>query len=143
MTSARKHFNKIEFYITNVCNLTCNRCNRFNNHNFKGWQKWSDYEQIYRSWRKFIDIDQIIILGGEPLLNPTIIDWIQGLNDIWHKNVQILSNGLHINHVRGLKQALQNFDGTFGHPYHKNLSEGKTRIWSVTPDHEKIFRIKC
>ena len=107
MTSVRKHFSKIEFYITNVCNLTCNQCNRFNNHNFKGWQRWQDYESIYRSWSQYIDLDHIVILGGEPLLNPTIIDWINGLNDIWHKYVQILSNGTRLNHVPGLKETLQ------------------------------------
>lgn len=122
MTSSRKHFKKIEFYITNVCNLTCNRCNRFNNHNFKGWQKWSDYEQIYRSWSQHIYIDQIVILGGEPLLNPTIIDWMYGLNDIWHRNVQVLSNGLHINHVRGLKQALKTNGNWLGISWH-NLKQ--------------------
>ena len=107
MTFKRKHLAKIEFYITNVCNLTCRNCNRFNNHDFKGWQRWADYEPIYRSWAQHIDIDHIVILGGEPLLNPTIIHWIYGLNDIWHKNVQILSNGTHLNRVRGLKHALE------------------------------------
>jgi hypothetical protein len=115
---ARKHFAKIEFYITNVCNLSCHRCNRFNNHDFRGWQKWTDYEQIYRSWSQYIDIDHIVILGGEPLLNSTIIDWVYGLNDIWHKNVQILSNGTHINHVRGLKQALQENGNWLGISWH-------------------------
>ena len=118
MTFVRKHFSKIEFYITNVCNLTCNHCNRFNNHNFKGWQKWADYEEIYRSWSQYIDIDHIVILGGEPLLNPTIIDWMYGLNDIWHQNVQILSNGTHINHVRGLKQALKKNGNWLGISWH-------------------------
>jgi hypothetical protein len=118
VTSTRKYFAKIEFYITNVCNLTCNHCNRFNNHNFKGWQKWADYEQIYRSWSQYIDIDHMVILGGEPLLNPTIVDWMYGLNDIWHRNVQVLSNGTHINHVRGLKQALQKNGNWLGISWH-------------------------
>ena len=31
-----------EFYITNVCNLSCNGCNRFNNYKFRGFQRWED-----------------------------------------------------------------------------------------------------
>jgi organic radical activating enzyme len=97
---------KIEFYITNVCNLNCNNCNRFNNHNFKGWQRWSDYADIYAEWAKRIEINQIIILGGEPLLNPTIIDWIKGLNEVWPNGTQILTNGTRLNYVDGLYNLL-------------------------------------
>ena len=103
----KHHFEKIEFYITNVCNLTCERCNRFNNFNFKGWQRWSDYEADYEKWAEYIDIKHIIILGGEPLLNPDILDWVHGINRIFKRNVQILSNGTRLNHVKGLYEALQ------------------------------------
>lgn len=103
----KHHFKKLEFYITNVCNLTCEGCNRFNNYNFSGWQRWSDYEADYEKWAQHIDIDHMVLLGGEPLLNPDIMDWIYGLNRIFRTNVQILSNGTRINQVKGLYQALQ------------------------------------
>ena len=104
----KKHlFSKIEFYITNVCNLTCEGCNRFNNYSFAGWQRWSDYEADYTKWADHVDIDQLVILGGEPLLNPDIIDWMLGLNRVFGRNVQILSNGTRINQVKGLYEALQ------------------------------------
>ena len=97
---------KVEFYITNVCNLTCHRCNRFNDHHFTGWQRWSDYESIYEQWAVTIDINQMVILGGEPLFNPTIIDWVNGLNRIFNKSVQILSNGTRLNSIPGLYETL-------------------------------------
>jgi hypothetical protein len=103
-----KHFfKKIEFYITNVCNLNCKHCNRFNNFNFTGWQRWSDHEATYEKWSEHIDIDHMVILGGEPLLNPDIIEWILGLNRVFKRYVQILSNGTRINRVKGLYDALQ------------------------------------
>ena len=73
---------KVEFYITNVCNLTCDECNRFNNFSFKGWQRWQDYEAIYADWNSKLDIQQLVILGGEPLLNPSICEWITGINSL-------------------------------------------------------------
>lgn len=100
--------NKVEFYITNVCNLNCHRCNRFNDHHFKGWQHWSDFESTYEKWAEKINLSSIVILGGEPLLNPTIIDWITGLNRVWKKSVQILSNGTRLNSTPGLYEALNN-----------------------------------
>lgn len=67
MSSNQKiQISKVEFYITNVCNLNCSRYNRFNDHAFKGWQKWSDYAHAYAKWSEKIEIDQIVILGGKP-----------------------------------------------------------------------------
>lgn len=98
--------NKVEFYITNVCNLTCNNCNRFNNHRFTGWQRWSDYADTYQQWAQYIDLKNIVLLGGEPLLNPTINDWIVGLVECFRSDIQILTNGLRLNNTRGLYEAL-------------------------------------
>jgi hypothetical protein len=106
---SKHHFSKVEFYITNVCNLNCNGCNRFNDYNFTGWQRWSDYEVNYQNWSKYIDMDHIVILGGEPLLNPSIIDWIYGLKKtfVTTKWIQILSNGTRLTKVKGLYNALK------------------------------------
>jgi molybdenum cofactor biosynthesis enzyme MoaA len=82
-------FDRIEFYITNVCNLDCQDCNRFNDYNFTGWQSWADYAEDYRTWSERIDIKHLVLLGGEPLLNPTILDWISGLSKLWSSPLQI------------------------------------------------------
>lgn len=101
---------KVEFYITNVCNLTCDECNRFNNFSFKGWQRWQDYEVTYAEWASRVDVRQLVILGGEPLLNPSICDWITGINRVFSQGVQILTNGTRLNQVSRLYQALSNVD---------------------------------
>lgn len=105
--TARIKIPKVEFYITNVCNLTCDHCNRFNNYNFKGWQAWSDHAETYARWAEYLDIDQIVVLGGEPLLNPNIIDWIQGLGKLWPCWKQILTNGHRLTKVKGLYDQLE------------------------------------
>ena len=101
-----KFDNKVEFYITNVCNLTCENCNRYNNYNFRGWQRWSDYADIYRKWSDHIELKNVVIMGGEPLLNPTIVDWIHGLSKTFKSGIQVLSNGSRLNQVPGLYDAL-------------------------------------
>ena len=93
---------KVDFYITNVCNLTCENCNRFNNHDFKGWQRWSDYEEQYQQWGRLVKLKAITLMGGEPMLNPTISDWIAGLNKIFNIEVQILTNGTRFRQVKKL-----------------------------------------
>ena len=84
---------KVDFYITNVCNLTCDNCNRFNNHDFRGWQRWSDYESDYTQWSKLVQLSAVTIMGGEPFLNPTLGDWIEGINNLFGVEVQVLTNG--------------------------------------------------
>lgn len=97
-----------EFYITNVCNLSCEGCNRFNNFSFKGYQRWEDYSDIYQQWSKKIDLRSIAILGGEPLLNPTFMSWIKGLTNLWPlAYFRIISNGYHLNKVKGFYDFLK------------------------------------
>lgn len=96
---------KAEFYITNVCNLACPGCNRFNDLRFKGWQAWGDYKDVYAQWAKKLDLEKIVILGGEPTLNPTFPEWIVGLRTLWpNAGIQILTNG------RGLKNNTKLYD---------------------------------
>jgi hypothetical protein len=104
----------IEFYITNVCNIACDNCNRYNNYNFKGHQLWSDYEEAYTAWAKKIRLQKITILGGEPLMNPSIVDWIYGINRLWDKRVNLLTNGTRLNHVPGLYDAMMSYRNDSG-----------------------------
>jgi len=98
---------KLEFYITNVCNLTCSGCNRYNNYKFAGWEDWDKYEPIFERWAEKIDIIKPVILGGEPLLNPSINKWVEGIQRLWpdHYSPQIQSNGTRIDLVKGLYEA--------------------------------------
>lgn len=61
---------------------------------------------MYQQWSRYLDIDQIVLLGGEPLLNPSVVEWIHGLHAIWHRQIQILTNGTRLNHVKDLLQTL-------------------------------------
>lgn len=104
----RIFIDRLEFYITNVCNLTCDGCNRYNNYHFRGWQAWDDYAEDLERWATKIEIRHPVILGGEPLLNPDIVKWIQGIHRLWpeHSGVQVQSNGTRIDRVRGLYDVL-------------------------------------
>lgn len=103
--------NKVEFYITNVCNLTCDNCNRFNNYTFRGHQLWEDYADTYRRWSDYIELKSIVLMGGEPLLNPSVKQWIPGLIETFGCDVQILTNGLQLNRVPGLYDVIKQHAG--------------------------------
>lgn len=105
-----KHkINQVEFYITNVCNLACPGCNRFNNYKFRGYQKWADYAEVYQRWADELKIGSISILGGEPLLNPDILDWITGVHQLWpSSSCNVVTNAFHLNKVDGLYDTILN-----------------------------------
>jgi hypothetical protein len=92
-----------EFYITNVCNLSCSGCNRFNNYKFKGFDRWADYEAEYTRWSKELQFGSIGILGGEPLLNVDFMSWLQGIRRLWpNTHTKVVTNGYYLNQVKGL-----------------------------------------
>ena len=104
----RRLIDRLEFYITNVCNLTCSGCNRYNNYKFSGWESWAQAEPILTRWAEKIEIRHPVILGGEPLLNPDIGAWITGLRRLWPRlsGVQVQSNGTRLDLVPGLYNVL-------------------------------------
>ena len=108
-----KHeLNYAEFYITNVCNFNCTNCNRFNNYQFTGQQKWEDYADVYKQWSRLITLRNICILGGEPTLNPTFLEWVDGIATLWpDANIKITSNGTRLNSVKGFYDTLATYNG--------------------------------
>lgn len=107
------HFlNWIEFYITNACNLNCTNCNRFNNFAFTGHQTWSDYQDVYRAWSKIINFGRISILGGEPMSNPDLPNWINGISELWPgTEITIITNGTFLNKIPNFYKLLEKYNG--------------------------------
>ena len=86
------------FYITNVCNLTCNNCMTYNNRRFKGNFYWNEYKDHYVKWSKLLTIDRISILGGEPFANPELSIWAVEIRKLWADcaDVNVCTNGTYL-----------------------------------------------
>ena len=88
------HLNYAEINITNVCNLNCPDCVSYNNFEFRGHQRWDEYAGLYQQWSKIVDIDCIAIIGGEPMLNPDFMIWVQQIGTLWpNSTIKIVTNG--------------------------------------------------
>lgn len=97
----------VEFYITNVCNLTCQGCNRFNDIKFRGWQNWNDYKDIYARWSQDLHWNHASFMGGEPLLNPTFYDWADGLYSLWRRPIGLATNGTQLHRHKKIYDYLR------------------------------------
>jgi organic radical activating enzyme len=103
--------NRIEFYITNVCNYNCSNCNRLNNYQFSGHQYWEDYKDTYTQWSKKVNFNKIRILGGEPFLNPTLFNWVQGIRELWPNAViELLTNGTRLEFANNWYEYLKQYN---------------------------------
>jgi organic radical activating enzyme len=96
--------NRIEFYITNVCNFNCDNCNRLNNYHFSGHESWAAHADLYSQWADKVEFKEIYVLGGEPTLHPELDQWARGLRTLWPRaTIQIITNGTRLKywHDRG------------------------------------------
>jgi len=115
----------ISFYITNVCNLTCNHCESFNNFAFKGHYRWKDYQEVFRKWSEILSIEMINIHGGEPITNPDIVNWAIGIKELWPDadEYYVSSNGTLLKHkietTRQLVNLGYNIDIVIHDPEHR------------------------
>ena len=102
----------LEFYITNVCNLNCTNCNRCNNFNFSGHSLWNEYQQDTEKWSKILNVKEIGILGGEPMLNPDFMIWVKHIADLWPSSkIRIITNGTQLKKWPGLYDLLAQYIG--------------------------------
>jgi hypothetical protein len=89
------------FYITNVCNLTCETCITYNDLRFKGHFKFEDYASNCRQWGEILQPPKICILGGEPYANPDLLNWVLGLRQCWPDLVDfcVCTNGTYLHKI--------------------------------------------
>ena len=76
----------IDIYVNNLCNRTCENCLVYSNFSFTGHYQWTVSEPFFKQWNNIVNIEDINILGGEPLLHPNLLDWIVGIKNIFGDN---------------------------------------------------------
>lgn len=101
----------MEFYITNVCNLSCDHCHTFNNYKFKGHFNFE--ESLYQPWADNVDLGYFEIIGGEPTMHPNLKEWMRGLRALWPTTEGILvTNGTYLSQVKNLHELAAEYQYT-------------------------------
>lgn len=88
---------QLEVHLADHCNLNCKGCSHFSN--LVPSPVFADKEQFERDVRQlthyFSQIHNFFLLGGEPLLNPDIPDYINILRSAFpYTNIILVTNGL-------------------------------------------------
>ena len=123
---------------TQVCNLSCAGCTNYSDLQHKDYVKWDTIEHDILSWLEIIDIQEFGIIGGEPLINPRIVDWIIGIRKILpNTTIRFTTNGLllHKNlNIIKLMHELGNF--TFKITLHKTTPTLNQIVKNIFNDYE-------
>lgn len=95
----------VETMITQACNISCTGCTNYSDLAHKGYVTWSQGKNWLETWLTRIDIPDFGIMGGEPLLNPEVNEWIQGIRKILPQaQIRFTTNGILLkNHLDIIK----------------------------------------
>ena len=87
----------LEFHVVDHCNLNCKGCVHFSP--LVKTKKFADFEIVKRDFlqlKKLVSyIDKIHILGGEPLLNEELDEYLYLVRDVYpYSEISVVTNGL-------------------------------------------------
>lgn len=105
----RHSIGHIDYHVVDACNLACEFCTHYSN--FKGPANIMSVDAIEAEWGKWSNVirpERIHIIGGEPLLNPNIVEIVRLAFRIWTESeICLYSNGLLLKNHPGIKGALR------------------------------------
>jgi organic radical activating enzyme len=84
----------VETMITQACNLSCHGCTNYSDINHRGYVSWNEGKAQIESWLERIAIPDFGIMGGEPLINPQVREWIVGVRELMpDTQIRFTTNG--------------------------------------------------
>lgn len=85
----------VETMVTQVCNLSCSGCTNYSDLIHQGYVTWQQGRRDISKWMERVELPDFGIIGGEPLVNPEIEDWIIGIRDLLpNTQIRFTTNGL-------------------------------------------------
>ncbi|WP_436717381.1 radical SAM protein [Roseiconus lacunae] len=85
----------LEYHLAHGCNLSCQQCSHYSNFRLAGTMPTpADAKAEYEVWNHRILPKRFALLGGEPLLNPNLIEHLRLARACWpHSDLMLVTNG--------------------------------------------------
>jgi hypothetical protein len=85
----------LEVMVINACNLSCAGCTTFSDLKHAGYVSWKQGYDWLKPWTDRINIEAIGMMGGEPLMNPELQQWLCGIRELLPQaQIRVVTNGL-------------------------------------------------
>jgi hypothetical protein len=96
-----------EMMASYACNLSCTGCTNYSDYNTKGIVTWRQAKEWVVPWLDRVSIPDIGIIGGEPLLNSEIDQWIIGLRNLLPSSqIRFTTNGVLLTKKKHILQTI-------------------------------------
>lgn len=102
----------LQVHATHTCNLSCHSCNAFSQFKLKGFLEPSILTKWLSDWEPRLNVKKICLLGGEPTLNPKLIELLEVLYKFFPRDSTqkiLFTNGFFLLNHEGIEQALRDF----------------------------------
>ncbi len=97
----------LEMDVAYACNLHCDGCTHYSDYSVKGHVDFETGREWLEAWSKKVYPRLFRMLGGEPTLNPRLLDFVKLAHKLWPAAIrEVVSNGFFIDRHPGLFEAL-------------------------------------
>lgn len=102
----------LEYHLAHGCNLSCQQCSHYSNFRLAGAMPTPAEAKVeYEAWHQRIVPKRFALLGGEPLLNPSLIEHLLLARECWpHSNLMLVTNGFFFERHPDLPKTLVEVD---------------------------------
>lgn len=93
--------------IIRPCNLSCQGCTTFSDLTWAGYTTWEQGKSEIEPWLARLKFESWGVMGGEPLMNPDLKNWLKGIRDLMPETqIRVVTNGLLLNKHRWIVDLL-------------------------------------
>ena len=97
----------LEIHVSHSCNLACESCSHYSNQGHKGVVTAAEADAWMAHWSDRIAPHKFTLLGGEPAINPQLVDIVRITRARWpDAMIRLVSNGFLLHRQPELPRAL-------------------------------------
>lgn len=103
----------VESVLLRPCNLACAGCTTYSDLKWSGYSTWEQGKSEIEPWIQRVNIQAWGTMGGEPLMNPEIQNWILGIRSLLPTaQIRVVTNGLLLERNWDLVEMLEHMGNT-------------------------------
>lgn len=130
---SRVPINRIEYHVTDTCNLHCMQCSHYSNFTTKGTRLVEDVRAELEPWASKILPERVCLLGGEPTINPDLVPILYAVRELFPlSGMMLVSNGFFLERHPELPKAIVELGIDFQISKHHESDEYNQRFEQVT-----------
>ncbi len=128
---------QVEFHVSHSCNLTCESCSHFSQDGHSGRATVESFVGELGPWSKRLAPRFLLLLGGEPTLNPDLCGIVEASRKLWPvggvdgTRILLVTNGWFLHKHPGLGEVLKTNDIRLDLSTHHNDPEYLAKLNSI------------